>query len=203
MTEWIDRLDYILIGAMLALTLLGFIVAAVMPGIEKWNKRFFAVLFSVLFLLVCLIIADMILFEAQVNLTLEKLIWFIESALLSLPMFMFTIYLLHFCGENRKKSLLFWTALICLCIYLIRCLSGRFLCAARFRRSRLRFLFGRLPVGDILPQGEIRIESLFHACTSMAVQPILISASPRIRPSAALIFTVPLSPARTTARARP
>ena len=119
MTEWIDRLDYILIGAMLALTLLGFIVAAVMPGIEKWNKRFFAVLFSVLFLLVCLIIADMILFEAQVNLTLEKLIWFIESALLSLPMFMFTIYLLHFCGENRKKSLLFWTALICLCIYLI------------------------------------------------------------------------------------
>ena len=126
MTDWIMRLDYIMLGAMLVLMLLGLIVASIMPGIEKWNKRFFRILFLVLLLLVSLITADTALYEDPSMAKLERIVWLIESVFLSIPMPMFSLYLLHCCHEDTKKSQLFRLVSVFEGIYLILLVIAQF-----------------------------------------------------------------------------
>ena len=50
MRDWLDLFGFFTCGAMLLLTLLGLGVAVIMPGMDRWNKRFFMFFFAVLVL---------------------------------------------------------------------------------------------------------------------------------------------------------
>ena len=92
---------------MLTLTAVGLCVAVVMPGMGRWNRRFFTALFTVLLLLMGAFLVDLIVYEYPDMALAEQIVVYFQYLLVSLSMPMFTGYLLHFCGEDLRKSTLF------------------------------------------------------------------------------------------------
>lgn len=92
---------------MLTLTAVGLCVAVVMPGMGRWNRRFFTALFTVLLLLMGAFLVDLIVYEFHDMALAEQIVVYFQYLLVSLPMPMFTGYLLHLCGEDLRKSTLF------------------------------------------------------------------------------------------------
>lgn len=108
MTDWFELLFcYLLCIAMLTLTAVGLCVAVVMPGMGRWNRRFFTALFTVLLLLMGAFLVDLIVYEFHDMALAEQIDVYFQYLLVSLPMPMFTGYLLHLCGEDLRKSTLF------------------------------------------------------------------------------------------------
>lgn len=107
MTGWFELFCYLLCGAMLTLTAVGLCVAVVMPGMGRWNRRFFTALFTVLLLLMGAFLVDLIVYEFHDMALAEQIDVYFQYLLVSLPMPMFTGYLLHLCGEDLRKSTLF------------------------------------------------------------------------------------------------
>lgn len=86
-------------GVVLLLSVHELLFAAIMPGIDRWNKRFFLVYFVIL-LLCCLSgLSEIIVYYAAVSSWAMYLVLFIESVLIMLPLPMLTVYLLH-CAFN-------------------------------------------------------------------------------------------------------
>lgn len=111
---------YFVGGALLLLVLLGIAVSASMPGMDKWSKRFFLASFSILVLSIASYFVDLFVYSDP-NLALaEKIIAFFETFLPSLLMPLLTSYILHRCGINWRKCVLFyvvialWAALLIL-----------------------------------------------------------------------------------------
>ena len=92
---------------MLTLTAVGLCVAVVMPGMSRWNRRFFTALFTVLLFLMGAFLVDLIVYEYPDMALAEQIVVYFQYLLVSLSMPMFTGYLLHFCGEDLRKSTLF------------------------------------------------------------------------------------------------
>ena len=107
MTEWLNNTAYSIGGAMLIMMALGIVFSACMPALEKWNKRYFITLFSMLLLYVIAIFIDLIIYTNPNMVTAYKAVVIFEflffSVLSSMPMF----FLLHSCGESIKDSTLF------------------------------------------------------------------------------------------------
>ena len=119
MTDWFTLLAFGLIGAMLTLTALGLGIAAIMPGTDRWNRRFFMSLFATVMLLMVSLLIDCLVGENPGMATAEKIAVYFEYLFLSLPMPMFTAYLLHTCGERWQGSRLFRTAIVLWGIFFI------------------------------------------------------------------------------------
>ena len=107
MMDWFTLFCYSLCTAMLTLTVLGLGVSVFMPGMNRWNRRFFTALFTVLLLLMGAFLVDLIVYEFRDMALAEQIDVYFQYLLVSLPMPMFTGYLLHFCGEDLRKSTLF------------------------------------------------------------------------------------------------
>jgi len=119
MTVWMDQLSFFLCGAMLLLTALGLGIAAIMPGLSRWSKRFFMAFFSVFVLCVGAYFADTIVYRSA-NLALaEKIAVYFEYLLTSILMPMMLVYLLHCCGESWRDSRLFAAVVILWGVYFI------------------------------------------------------------------------------------
>ncbi len=119
MIDWFELFCYLLCSAMLTLTAVGLCISAVMPGMNRWNRRFFTVLFTVLFLLMVAFIVDLIIYEFPDMALAERIVVYFQYLLVSLPMPMFTGYLLHSCGEDLRKSTLFRMETVLWGIYFI------------------------------------------------------------------------------------
>ena len=119
MIDWLTLIAFSLIGAMLALTALGLGIAAMMPGTDRWNRRFFMSLFATIMLLVVSLLIDCLVWENPGMATAERIAVCFEYLFLSLPMPMFTAYLLHTCGERWQSSRLFRVAIVLWGIYFI------------------------------------------------------------------------------------
>lgn len=119
MMDWFTLLAFSLIGAMLALTTLGLGIAAIMPGTDRWNRRFFMSLFATVMLLMVALLTDCLVWDNPGMATAEKIAIFFEYLFLSLPMPMFTAYLLHTCGERWQGSRFFRAAIILWGIFFI------------------------------------------------------------------------------------
>ena len=102
---------YFVGGALLLLVLLGIVVSANMPGMEKWSKRFFVAFFSILVLSIAAYFVDLFIY-ADPNLALvEKITAFFETFLPSLLMPLLTVYILYRCKVNWRKSALFYVVI--------------------------------------------------------------------------------------------
>ena len=105
--DWFTLFCYSLCTAMLTLTVLGLGVSVFMPGMNRWNRRFFTALFTVLLFLMGAFLVDLIVYEYPDMALAEQIVVYFQYLLVSLSMPMFTGYLLHFCGEDLRKSTLF------------------------------------------------------------------------------------------------
>ena len=106
---------------------MGLWFAAIIPGIDHWSKRFFMGYF-LSFMLGCLSGVLEKLF--QFFIVPGQIFYFLlllESLLLSLPLPMLTVFLLHCCGENIRSSRLLHTVLGAWAILLITYASSAFI----------------------------------------------------------------------------
>ena len=119
MTDWTELLAFSLIGAMLALTLTAMVIAVVMPGSDRWNRRFFTGLFATNMLCMVSVLIDYLTWENPGMAMAARISIYFECLFVSLPMPMFTAYMLHTCWERWQKSWLFRTAAVLWGIYFI------------------------------------------------------------------------------------
>ena len=119
MNAWALPLEFFMYGAMLAMMLLGLASAAVMPGMERWSRRYFITLFADLVLVMCFCLAESILSFYPNLRSAHMTVMFVESVFLSIPMPMLSVFLLHCCGENIKSSPLFHTSIALWTVFFI------------------------------------------------------------------------------------
>ncbi|MBQ9428230.1 MAG: histidine kinase [Clostridia bacterium] len=123
MSGWIDGFYIAFLSAASLLSVLGVWFAAIIPGIDRWSKRFFLSYFIV-FLLCCLSgILESVFRILPVPDAAFYCVLGIESLLLALPPPMVTVYLLHCSGEDIRKSKLFYAVcgLLAVSIALLLC----------------------------------------------------------------------------------
>ena len=104
MTGWLALPNFVLTVAALLLMALGLLLALLSPGLEKWNRRFFAVLFSLMVLCVAVGLAEELFSLSPERVAMTKYTLFAESLIASILPLLLTVYLLHCCGEFHRKS---------------------------------------------------------------------------------------------------
>jgi len=149
MSDWPIRISFFVIGAMLTLMLLGLGISAIMPSVDRWNKRYFIALFAVLSLLVGVGLTDAITFESPGIDLFKRIVWYLESAIISIPSPMFTAFLLHTSGENIKKSALFRSVLALFAAYNILLIITQF--TSWFYYVESGNVFIKEPIYPLLP----------------------------------------------------
>ena len=126
MDRWLEIFYFSIFSSTLLLSLLGVWFTVIIPGIERWSKRFFLSYFIVFILCCFFTFIELITYYIQVTSTVMYLILFVESLFLSMPVPMLTAYLLHYCGENITGSRLFKIALGLWAVYFVMLVSVPF-----------------------------------------------------------------------------
>ena len=126
MSHWSEVFYFSIISAALLLSMVGLWFTAVMPGIDRWGKRFFLCFFTVLMVCCFSGFIELILSHYPVPGAAISIVVFIELLSLSLPLPMLTAYMLHACGENTRSSRLFHAALGLLAVYFFVLASAPF-----------------------------------------------------------------------------
>ena len=117
MTGWLTLPNLVLSISALLLMLLGLAVVIVMPDINRWGKQFYIVFFTILVLCSFSYVIDMLVVGRPHLAWAEKATVYFESLLSSILIPMLTLYLLHCCNENWKRSTLMRVVLVLWCIY--------------------------------------------------------------------------------------
>ena len=107
MNELMAQIEFLLVGASFMLILLGLGVAVVIPGIDRWSKSFFTVFFMILTLYGVFGITDLIIRDRPDRILVLNICYYFESLFASILIPMMTVYLLHCCGEDPRRSGLF------------------------------------------------------------------------------------------------
>ncbi|MBR0510745.1 MAG: histidine kinase [Clostridia bacterium] len=144
MIDWIDIFDFTLAGAMMVMMAIGIAFSAFMPALDKWNKRYFVILFSLLFLCTVTCFFAVIFWEDPSKAAEAKTVYLFQGLFLSAPVFMPTVLLLHSCGESLKSSLLFKTVTVLQVIYIILLTGAQFTDAVYCVTPDNRFIRGPL-----------------------------------------------------------
>ena len=144
MNRWIESLDFTAFGAALLLGVIGLWFTAVIPGIDRWSRRFFMSYFTV-FLLCCIsgIVEVVIQYSAAPRAVFTFLL-ILDSLLLSLPILLLTAYLLHCCGENMRASKLLLAVLGLWAVYFALLASVLFIDGFIYITSEKQFFRGPL-----------------------------------------------------------
>ena len=98
---------YFVCGVLLTMAAMGLGVTFVMPSPDRWNRRFFIALFTSLALCISSMAADLVVYDDPSMAIAERILCFLEYFSITAPMPLFTVYLLHCCGEEWRKSALF------------------------------------------------------------------------------------------------
>ena len=115
------------LGAALLLSAMGLWFTAVIPGIDRWSKRFFLGYFSIFLLCGLSGIAEWASPHYHVPGAAFHFILILESLLLSLPLPMLTVYLLHCCGEDMRSSKLLRAVAVLWAVYFVLLASEPFI----------------------------------------------------------------------------
>ena len=126
MNSWIDFFFFFIIGGTLLLSVMGLWFTAIMPGIDRWGKRFFKGYFFAHLLTGLSSLASMVLYLSSAPSAVLKPLLILECVLLALPLPMLTAYLLHCCEENLRTSKLFRAALVLWAVYFVLAISSLF-----------------------------------------------------------------------------
>ena len=126
MSHWSEIFYFSIISAALLLSVVGLWFTAVMPGIDRWGKRFFLRYFVVLTVCCFSGFIELILYHYPVPSATIYIVVLLELLSLSLPLPMLTAYMLHVCGENTRSNRLLHTTLGLLAVYFVVLASSPF-----------------------------------------------------------------------------
>lgn len=126
MTEWGDIVVYTLGGALLMMMAAGIALSALLPALDRWSKRYFITLFSLLLLYVIAMFADTIIYKDPEMAAVEKVIYITEYLFFSVLTLMPILLLLHRCSESIKNSVLFRTVVALWIIFLLIMVFAQF-----------------------------------------------------------------------------
>ncbi len=107
MTGLMDQIEFLLVGASFMMILMGLGITVIIPGIDRWSKRFFTVFFMALTLYGIFGIADLLVRDRPDMMQVLDICYYFETLLSSILLPMLTVYLLHCCGEDPRISRLF------------------------------------------------------------------------------------------------
>ena len=119
MNSWIDFFYFFICGAALLLSVLALWFTIIMPGIDRWSKRFFLLFFTVLMLNCFSALLETVLLRYPVPIPPVIFLLVLESLFLALPLPMLTVYLLHCSGEDIRNSRLFRTVSVLWAVYFV------------------------------------------------------------------------------------
>lgn len=123
---WLDLFGFSFAGAMIVLMALGIALSAIIPTLDKWNKRYFITLFSLLLLCAVTCFFALVFWYDPTKAVAEKVVYVFEDISLSTVVFMPTLLLLHSCGESLKRSSLFKVVLAFMGAYFAVVLAAQF-----------------------------------------------------------------------------
>ena len=126
MTDWITILDFVLAGALLVMMASGIAFASTMPAHDRWNRRYFILLFSLFLLCTVTCFLALLFWEKPTMAAAARIVYLFEGLFFSTPVFMPTFFLLHDCGETIRKSALFKTVTAMMGIYIGVLISTQF-----------------------------------------------------------------------------
>ena len=126
MTEWGDIVVYTLGGALLMMMAAGIALSAFLPALDRWSKRYFITLFSLLLLYVIAMFVDTIIYKDPKMAAVEKVIYITEYLFFSVLTLMPILLLLHRCSESIKNSVLFRTVVALWIIFLLIMVFAQF-----------------------------------------------------------------------------
>ena len=129
-------------GASLLLMGMGLCFSFIMPGVDRWSKRFFMVFFSLLFFFCCFFLLEMLFYGIPGMEWVSIIANFVMSLFSAIPLPMMTLFLLHLSGESWQKSLLFHMVLAQFVIYFILLVIAQFTSAIFYVTSDNLFHFG-------------------------------------------------------------
>ena len=138
-TSFIHGIYY---GAALLLMGMGLCFAFIMPGVDRWSKRFFTVFFSLLFFFYCFSLSEMLFYGVAGMNQVSVIANFGMSLFSVIPLPMMTLFLLHCSGELWQKSSLFHIVLAQFVIYIILLIIAQFTSAFYYVTPDNLFRFG-------------------------------------------------------------
>ena len=104
-------------SAALITVIIGLLLTVVNNTIQKWSKKLFIVLFAILTVYISCNLWSSVSLEITGPAWASQLAIFLESLTSSGAMLILTLMLIHNCGENYKRSPLFFTVLPLFVIY--------------------------------------------------------------------------------------
>ena len=114
MMDWMYIFEYLLAGAMMVMMAIGIVFSAAMPALDRWGKRYFITLFSLLLLCTVTCFFAVIFWEDPTKAATTRIVYFFEGLLILTPIFMPTVFITHSCGESIKRSPLFNAVMVTL-----------------------------------------------------------------------------------------
>ena len=151
MTDWMYHAELLIAGALLTMMATGIAFSVFMPALDKWNKRFFIVLFSLLFLCAVTCFLALIFYNNPAKATTERVIYFFESLFMAVPIFMPTIFLLHCLHEKVKRNALFSAMIALLGVYFAFLIIAQFTDVFYYVTPDNRFFYGPLYQLSLVP----------------------------------------------------
>ena len=138
----LEMLESSAVGASLLLGLLGIGFSAFMPGMDRWNRRFFTCFFAVLVLDIVAAFAELVACSDPSSIQAGIAASYLDSLLPSVLVTMPTVYLLHCCGEDWRRSALFRGALALWAAYFALLGAAQFTTAFYYYAPEGRLAFG-------------------------------------------------------------
>ena len=106
MISLLDMFFFSLGGALIITMALGIILSAFMP-LDRWSKRYFIALFSLMFLSAVISFLALIFWYDPSMAVASRIVYLLEGVFLAVPVFMPTLFILHYSGEKIINSVLF------------------------------------------------------------------------------------------------
>ncbi len=138
MTNAVFLPSYILPAFIELLMFVTISVSVVMPGIDRWSRRYFIVFYSINVIIGLVFILDMMTYMNPEEYDISVTLPFIELFLYSLPPLLLTPYLLYCCGKSWRKSPIFRVAAVMWVVNFIMIIIAQF----------TRFFYYTLPNGQ-------------------------------------------------------
>ena len=123
---WLDLLGFSFAGAMIVLMALGIVLSAIIPTLDKWNRRYFTTLFSLLLLCAVSCFFALLAWYDPTKAVAARVIYLFEDIFLSTAIFMPTLLILHSSGDSFKHSSLFKIVLAFMGAYLGIVIAAQF-----------------------------------------------------------------------------
>ena len=114
-----DLIAFSIVGALIITMTLGIVLTVFIPALDRWSKRYFIALFSLMFLCAVTCFLALIFWYDPSKAVASTIIYLFEGVFLVTPVFMPTLFLLHYSGEKMKNSVLFRLVTAVLGIYFI------------------------------------------------------------------------------------